>query len=72
MVFHFEFKGNEFMSQTLIFYYYIFAIRCLRPLILKYQRFKPPCWKDIGICIFDKNLVPFLSINEIFCHMLLV
>jgi len=52
------FKGNEFMPQTLIFIYYVFATRCRRPLILKYQRFKPSGWKDIGISILDKNLVP--------------
>ena len=57
--FYFKFKGNVFMPQTLIFVYYIFATRCRRPLILKYQRFKPSGWKDIGISIFDKNLVPF-------------
>ena len=49
MVFRFKFKGNEFMPQTLIFNYYIFATRCSRPLILKYKRFEPSGWKDNGI-----------------------
>ena len=57
--FSFKFKGDAFMPQTLIFNYYIFATRCRRPLILKYQRFKPSGLKDIGISIFDNNLVPF-------------
>ena len=56
MAFHFKFKGNEFMPQTLIF---IFATQCRRPLVLKYQRFKPLGWKDIGISMLEKNLVPF-------------
>ena len=56
MAFHFKFNGNEFMPQTLIF---IFATQCRRPLILKYQRFETSGWKDIGISILDKNLVPF-------------
>jgi len=56
MAFHFKFKKNEFMPQTLIF---TFATQCRRPLVLKYQRFKPLGWKDIGISMLDKNLVPF-------------
>ena len=56
-VFHFKFTGKEFLPQTLIFIYYIFAIRCRRPVILKYHRLKPSGWKYIGISIFDKNLV---------------
>ena len=62
MVFNFKFKGNEFMPQTQIFIYYIFATRCRRALILKYQKFKPSGWKDIGICIFDKSD----NVNEFF------
>ena len=52
-------QQNEFMPQTLIFIYYIFATRCRRPLILKYKRFKPSGWKDIGISMLEKNLVSF-------------
>ena len=59
MVFHFKFKGNEFMPQTLIFNYYIFATWCRGPLILNYQKFKPSGLKDIGISRFEKNLAPF-------------
>ena len=55
MVFHFKFKENEFMPKTLIFIQYIFATRCRRPLILKYTRFKPSGWKDIGISKFEKK-----------------
>jgi len=66
MVFHFKFKGKEFIPQTLVFIYYIFATRCLRPLILKYERFKPSGWKDIGISIFKNKLSLFLKCKQVF------
>ena len=66
MVFHFKFKGNEFMPQTLIFICYIFAALCLRPLILKYTRFKPSGWKDIGFSIFEKKISSSLKCKRVF------
>jgi len=66
MVHHFKFKGNEFMPQTLIFIYHIFATRCRRPLILKYQRFNQSGRKDRGISIFKQKLSSFLKCKRVF------
>jgi len=59
-------KGIESLPQTLIFFFYIFAIQCRRPLLfqtinsaraynlsLQYLRFKPLGSIDIGIGKFE-------------------
>ena len=43
------------MLQTLICNQYILATQRRRPLIIKYQRFKPLGWKEIGIRIFGNT-----------------
>ena len=69
-------KGTEFLSQTLFYSTNIFATQCRRYLIfhtmvyvrsntlsLKYLRFSPSGFNDIGIGKFE-----FVAKTQILCH----